>query len=202
MRNPVSIPLESIIYPRDEQAVFGTRSFALRPFSESVQFSTCGQLQLGQQLDQTDYYRWTMQKMDRFGAAFEKALFASYKGCGLSREDHGHICELPKQQRRHLFALECSRQFALLFRSVSQGWEADRCQNTITLIELGDGRYTVHEGRHRMAVLSFLYAENFSSAELGPVVIVDRKTLLREDGRTRILQRVRSRVKRFVHRWI
>ncbi len=155
------VPFGALIYPPDRQARFRGRSFGRRPLAESVHVLTCRQFDAQSDGDvdlrETDYYHWTREKLNRFGDEYEQFLFAPDKGCAAHALDREATLALPTEERHDHLAAAATEGFRTLFKSVrDEGWHPERGTLPPTLFRLRGKKYTIHEGRHRLAVLRYL----------------------------------------------
>ena len=154
------MPFDALVYPCDEQAQIGGQSFAGKSITECVQYRTCEQLQQGEPLHSLLYYRWTLEKLARFGEKFEALLHHEAKGCNVTGRFPQAGVTLPQADRYQLLAENAAAAFVSLYESVMTDWqpELSSSRNIVFFRKLG-GKFTIAEGRHRLAILTFKFSD-------------------------------------------
>lgn len=156
IQQPVLVSPDALLYPNEAQAEFCGQSFAARPLRESVQYRSCEQLARGEPLEALLYYRWTLEKLARFGAWFESLLIHETKGCGVPTALVDRIQAMPQPERHVALAHTASTAFRDLHDSIMAGWTPRPASHRdIVLFRLFGGQYTVSEGRHRLSILCY-----------------------------------------------
>ena len=156
----VSVPFASIYYPNDSQAEFAGKIFARRAYTESVHYQTCLQLSEQVPLEELAYFQWTIEKLKRFGADYERFLFAGSKGCAITEITLDEVQKITDVRKRHeVLAKQTTVAFVSLFESITANWDPNKSKTDIAFQKLPGNRFTVIEGRHRVAILMYKYKE-------------------------------------------
>lgn len=162
IKQPVRVPFDDLVYPHDEQATFDGRSFAGRPLTESIQFRTCEQLSRGVPLHSLLYYQWTVEKLSRLGQRFAELLIDEAKGCRAEPLDPEQTASFTLTEQYPLLAESAATAFINLYDSIMEEWIPTLSANReITFFRKFGGKFTISEGRHRIAILTY----KFSSRE-------------------------------------
>lgn len=160
IRNSVIVPFDEIIYPNDRYAIYNGDYFFGAPIKFSPQFRTCSQVDKGEILTNLHYYKWTLEKLDRFGERFEHLLLSKNKGCGVSPTEAKKIRSIDSQAERFAaYASVSTGNFVNLYKSISNEWNPNISKNDIVLFKLRGGKYTIFEGRHRICILMYNFME-------------------------------------------
>ena len=191
----VIVPFRSIVYPKDKQAFFQGRNFGGRSIREAPHYLTCAQILSGEPIERLAYYHWTLEKLKRFGPAYEEFLFAEDKGCGVSRARRDEFLRMTEPRRHIALARASAESFCSLFHSLNACWDPKLSVRNIVFLRLSRNRFTIAEGRHRVAVLMFLHSSTGIEA-----FETDRSLVRREHYSTVIRRKLRWFVRRFLAR--
>lgn len=158
---PAIINFEDIRYPKGDASVYNGKSFGFKTLDFSVQYRTCGQLHKGFELHDLDYFKWTMQKLERLGEKYECFLFSQGKGCGLEPSIYVDIKAIRNlSERRSMLAALSTQRFVELYDSIMANWDPSLATKEILFYRIINRRFVIIEGLHRLSILFYKYHEN------------------------------------------
>lgn len=164
--NPIIILFDAIIYPEDRAAIFNNKPFSKKKLDYSVQYNSCKQISKGSKIIDMDYYKWTIQKLKKFGRKYENFLFSEGKGCSINALQLKNFIDLDVKENYNLMAQVATQQFINLFCSIMQRWNPSLSSDReITFYKVGN-KFMIDEGRHRLSILYYKYKNmGFSAFE-------------------------------------
>ncbi len=172
LSSPVSIYGKSIIYPHDDQAIYQGVSFGGKSIHECVHFKTCIQLSRRSSVKDLHYYHWTIEKLHRYGDKYEAFLTADDKGCGVDKVLLDAMKDDPCDVRYEKLAVAATESFVKLFNSIKESWNPELITRELQFYKLFNKKFTIEEGRHRVAILSYIYGDDVT-------FLIDKKNIKR-----------------------
>ena len=161
IKNPVVIEFKAIRYPKSAASVYNGQSFGFKTLEFSVHYRTCGQIDKRFQLQDMDYFKWTIQKLERLGEKYERFLFSPGKGCGLDPGIYGDIKAIRNlSERRSTLATLSTQRFVEMYDSIMTNWDPSLSTKTIMFYEIFNRRFVIIEGLHRLNILFYKYGKN------------------------------------------
>lgn len=158
IENPVVIKFKSIRYPKSDASVYNGQSFCFKTLDFSVHYRTCGQIHKGYQLHDLDYFKWTIEKIERLGEKYERFLFSPGKGCGLDPGIYVDIKGIRNvSERRATLATLSTQKFVELYDSIMTNWDPSLTTKNILFYKIINHRFVIIEGLHRLSILSYKY---------------------------------------------
>jgi len=158
---PTFINFEDIRYPKGDASVYNGESFGFKTLYFSVHYRTCEQIHKGFQLHDLDYFKWTMQKLERLGEKYERFLFSPGKGCGLDPNIYVDIKAIRNlSERRSMLAALSTQRFVKLYDSIMAHWDPSLTTKDILFYKIINHRFVIIEGLHRLSILFYKYREN------------------------------------------
>jgi hypothetical protein len=134
-----------------------------------------------------------LEKIDRFGRRYEEFLFTEDKGCGVDPSRRTELFLKDAAARHTDLAAAATHAFISLYRSIGDSWNPAMNVRDIIFFKLFNHRYTVDEGRHRIAILLFKYSDSDFSA-----FKTDARLIRKDYYRVMVKKHLRSAAKKVI----